>query len=82
MGEIISIRVDDTLLAFVRDLVASERYSSESDVIEEVLLLFKESEESDIEALRAAIDAGEASGEPQPFDSDEFLAEMRHRHGD
>ncbi|MGA1833111.1 type II toxin-antitoxin system ParD family antitoxin [Rhizobium wenxiniae] len=81
MGEIISIKVDDALAAFIRGLVASGRYVSESDVVEEALQLLKESEESAIEALRAAIEEGEASGEPRPFDFDKFLAEMHRKHG-
>lgn len=81
MGEIISIKVDDALAAFIRGLVASGRYVSESDVIEEALYLLKESEESAIEALRAAVDEGEASGEPRSFDFDKFLAEKRRKHG-
>jgi antitoxin ParD1/3/4 len=81
MGEIISIKVDDALAAFIRGLVASGRYVSESDVIEEALQLLKESEESAIEALRAAIDEGEASGEPRSFDFDNLLVEMHRKHG-
>lgn len=81
MGEIISIRVDDALAAFIRGLVASGRYVSESDVIEEALQLLKESEESAIEALRAAIEEGEVSGEPRPFDFDKFLAKMHRKDG-
>ena len=81
MGETISIKVDDALAAFIRGLVASGRYVSERDVIEEALQLLKESEESAIEALRVAIDEGEASGEPRPFDFDKFLAEKRRKHG-
>ena len=38
------------------------------------------SKPDEIEALRAAIDEGEASGEPQPFDPDEFLAELHRKH--
>lgn len=77
MGEIISIRVDEELTAFVRKQVDDGRYASESEVIEEALRLLKESEEDEIEAIRAAIDAGEASGEPQPFDFDAFIERKR-----
>ncbi len=41
MGEIISIKVDDALAAFIRGGVASGRYVSDSDVIEEALQLLK-----------------------------------------
>ncbi|TNM60849.1 type II toxin-antitoxin system ParD family antitoxin [Aliirhizobium smilacinae] len=77
MGEIISIRVDEELTAFVKKQVDDGRYASESEVIEEALRLLKESEEDEIEAIRAAIDEGEASGEPQPFDFDAFIERKR-----
>lgn len=73
MGAIISIRIDEETAAYVKKQVDDGRYASESDVIEEALRLLKESEEDEIEALRAAIDEGEASGEPQPFDFDAFI---------
>lgn len=77
MGEIISIKVDEELTAFVRKQVDDGRYASESEVIEEALRLLKESEEDEIDAIRAAIDEGEASGEPQPFDFDAFIERKR-----
>ncbi len=77
MGEIISIRVDEETAAYVKKQVDDGRYASESEVIEEALRLLKESEEDEIEALRAAIDEGEASGEPRPFDFDVFIERKR-----
>lgn len=77
MGEIKSIKVDEELTAFVRKQVDDGRYASESEVVEEALRLLKESEEEAVEAIRAAIDEGEASGEPQPFDFDAFVERKR-----
>ncbi|WJH41354.1 type II toxin-antitoxin system ParD family antitoxin [Aliirhizobium terrae] len=77
MGEIKSIKVDEELTAFVRKQVDEGRYASESEVVEEALRLLKESEEEAIEAIRTAIDEGEASGEPQPFDFDAFIERKR-----
>lgn len=77
MGEIRSIRVDEELTAFVKKQVDDGRYASESEVIEEALRLLKESEEDEIEAIRAAIDEGEASGEPREFDFDAFIERKR-----
>lgn len=77
MGEIISIRVDEETAAYVKKQVDDGRYASESEVIEEALRLLKESEEDEIEAIRAAIDEGEASGEPRPFDFDAFIERKR-----
>ncbi|MGI2034834.1 type II toxin-antitoxin system ParD family antitoxin [Rhizobium panacihumi] len=81
MGEITSIKVDEELTAFVKKQVDDGRYSSESEVIEEALRLLKESEEAAIDAIRAAIEEGEASGEPETFDADVFLAEIHRKHG-
>lgn len=77
MGEIISITVDEETAAYVKKQVDDGRYASESEVIEEALRLLKESEEDKIEAIRAAIDEGEASGEPRPFDFDAFIERKR-----
>ena len=82
MGEITSITVDEDLASFVRQQVDRGLYASESEVVEDALRLLKESDEASLEELRSAIEEGEASGEPQPFDSDEFLAEMYRKHVD
>ncbi len=76
MGTIASITVDQELADFVQRQVDDGRYSSVSEVVEEALRLFKQNEEESLEAIRAAIEEGEASGEPQPFDADDFLKEM------
>jgi antitoxin ParD1/3/4 len=80
VGEIKSIRVDEELAAFVDRQIDSGLYGSASEVVEAALRLLQESEEASIEAIRAAIDEGEASGKPQPFDPDEFLAELHRKH--
>ncbi|MDP9837439.1 antitoxin ParD1/3/4 [Neorhizobium huautlense] len=80
MGEITSISVDEKLTAFVRQQVDDGRYASESAVIEDALRMLMESEEAAIEAIRAAIEEGEASGEPEIFESDAFLAELHRKH--
>lgn len=77
MGEISSISVDEELTAFVRQQVDDGRYESESAVIEDALRLLKESEEDEIKSIRAAIEEGEASGEPRPFDFDSFIKHKR-----
>jgi antitoxin ParD1/3/4 len=81
MGEITSIVVSDELVDFIRSLIDHGRYSSESEVVEEALRLLKEEDDAAIDAIRAAIDEGEASGEPRALDFDEFIAEMRRKHG-
>ena len=81
MGELKQIRVDESLKAYVDEKVDAGRYGSASEVVEAALRLMKDQEGASIEAIRAAIDEGEASGEPQPFDSAQFLKEMHRKYG-
>lgn len=60
--------------AFIRDLIAKGRYATVSEALRESIGLL-EQRELRLDALRMAIDDGDASGDPQPFDLDEFLAE-------
>ncbi|CDZ40024.1 type II toxin-antitoxin system ParD family antitoxin [Neorhizobium galegae] len=76
MGKMTSITVDEELTAFIDRQVNGGHYSSASEVVEAALRLLRDSEDG-IEAIRAAIEEGEASGEPQPFDFDEFIEKKR-----
>lgn len=80
MNTIASITLDEELAEFVQKKLDDGRYGSASDVIEEALRLLKQSEDDSLAAIRAAIEEGEASGEPQPFDPAEFLEEMHRKH--
>jgi antitoxin ParD1/3/4 len=65
---------------FVRDLVASGRYASASEVLRDGLRLIEEREQerqAKLAALRDAIREGLESGEPEPFDMADFLIEAR-----
>ena len=64
----------------VRELVASGRYASASEVLRDGLRLIEEREHlrrAKLEALREAIREGFESGEPEPFDMADFLSEAR-----
>lgn len=54
---------------FVSDVLASGRFKSRSEVIREALRLLEE-RETRLVALRRDIAAGQASGDPVPFDPD------------
>lgn len=73
-----SFALGDHYRAFAERKVREGRYSSTSEVVRAGLRLL-EAEEGRLEALRRAIDEGEASGPAEPFDFDMFIAEMRKR---
>jgi len=68
--------VGDHFDDFIERQVQAGRYQSPSDVMRAGLRLLEE-QELKIERLRAALIEGEQSGEPAPFDLNEFLDEMR-----
>jgi len=73
-----SVTLGDHMLSFAQQQVASGRYSSTSDVIRAGLRLLEE-HESRLQALQAALIAGENSGASTPFDFDSFIAAKRAR---
>ncbi len=77
MSKNTAISLGEHFVAFIDDQVAKGRYGSATDVMRASLRLLEE-REAKLDALRAALIAGEESGPPRPFDIDEFLAE-RHK---
>ena len=69
--------------AFAKELVASGRYASVSEVLRDGLRLMEEREALrawKLAELKKAIQEGLDSGEPEPMESlEEFLAEARAR---
>jgi antitoxin ParD1/3/4 len=61
---------------FVDRQVKDGRYNSASDVVKAALRLFEE-QEAHLEALRAALVAGEQSGTPVPFNIEEFVVAQK-----
>ena len=60
--------------------ISAGEYASEAEVIEAALALLRD-EVDGLAAIQAAIEEGEASGEPQPFDPRRFLDEMHSKYG-
>ena len=71
-----SISLGDHFASFIDQQVQGGRYGSASDVIRAGLRLLEETE-TRIQALRAALIAGEESGPSSPFDFDAFIAQKR-----
>jgi antitoxin ParD1/3/4 len=61
---------------FIERRVEAGRYESPSDVVRAGLRLLEE-QELKIERLREALIEGERSGEPAPFDLNDFPGDMR-----
>lgn len=76
MAQNTSISLDDHFAGFLSREVSSGRYRSASEVVRAGLRLL-EDQETQLAALRAALVAGEESGEPEAFDFDNFLAAKR-----
>jgi len=67
-----SISLGNHFSDFVDERIRSGRYASASDVVRAGLRLLEE-HESRLEQVRAALEAGEKSGEPGEFDFDAFI---------
>jgi antitoxin ParD1/3/4 len=68
-----SISLDDHFASFLAREVEAGRYRSASEVVRAGLRLL-EDHETQMAALRAALIAGEESGQAEPFDFDAFIA--------
>lgn len=76
MAQNTSISLDEHFTQFLAGEVASGRYRSASEVVRAALRLL-EDHETRLATLRAALVAGEESGEPEKFDFDAFIAAKR-----
>lgn len=76
MAKNTSMSLGDHFASFINTQVQAGRYGSASDVVRAGLRLLEE-HETRVRALQDALIAGEQSGEPQPFNFDEFKARKR-----
>lgn len=75
MGKNTSFALGDHFASFIKTKIEEGRYGSASDVVRAGLRLLEE-QEAKLEALRAALIAGEESGPGEKFDVEAFLTEM------
>ena len=75
-----SVSLGEYFTNFIDAQVQTGRYGSASDVVRAGLRLL-EKHDLELKTLQGALMAGEASGEPAPFDSEAFLTRMRAKHG-
>ena len=71
-----SVYLGDHFVGFIDRQVQTGRYGTASDVVRAGLRLLEDHETS-VRALEAALVEGENSGEPRPFDFDEFKTRKR-----
>lgn len=76
MAKNTSFVLDAHHIAFIEGEIAAGRYRSTSDVIRSALRLL-EDRETQLRALRQALEAGEHSGSSTPFDFEAFLDRKR-----
>lgn len=70
------VSLGDHFTGFISAQVEAGRYGSASDVVRAGLRLLEE-HEARVRALQAALEAGEASGAPEPLNLAAFKAERR-----
>jgi antitoxin ParD1/3/4 len=78
MNKVTTVTVSEELAGFIEARITAGDYASEAEVVEAALALLRD-EVDGLSAIRAAIEEGEASGEPQPFDFDDFIDRKRRR---
>jgi antitoxin ParD1/3/4 len=75
-----NISLPDKMKAWVESRTADGRYANASDYVRD---LIRKDQERDVATatLLALIEEGDASGDPEDWDFDAFIAEMNAKHG-
>lgn len=75
-----TITVTDQQDRWIKSQIAEGQYTNDSEYIRD-LIRRDQASQTDIEAVRTALIEGEESGDPQPFDAEQFKKEMKIRYG-
>lgn len=75
-----SVALGEPFIQFARRKVESGEFATTSEVVREAMRRYI-ADDVKLQALRAAIQEGIDSGPPEPFDVNEFIAEMNSRYG-
>jgi antitoxin ParD1/3/4 len=75
-----TITITDSQDRWVKSQIDGGGFTNDSEYIRD-LIRRDQASQADIEAIRAALIEGEESGEPQPFDVDQFKRAMTSKHG-
>ena len=75
-----TITVTDNQASWIKSQINAGGFTNDSEYIRD-LIRRDQTSQVDIEAIRAALIEGEQSGEPQPFNVEQFKKEMTAKHG-
>ena len=74
-----TITITDNQDNWIKNQIDAGAYTNDSEYIRD-LIRRDQTSQADIEAIRAALIEGEASGAAKPFDAKRFKAEMTAKH--
>ena len=75
-----TITLTDQQDSWIKSQIDAGQYTNDSEFIRDLIRRDQE-RGAQLEAVRAALIAGENSGEPRTFNSAEFKSRMRSKHG-
>lgn len=80
MARTMTVDLGDELREFVESLIAAGDYRTQSEVVRDSLRLLREQQaQSHLNQLRSLLAQGLASGEPQKWEQDAFLKNIKAR---
>ena len=76
-----TITVTNQQNSWIKARIAAGEFTNDSEYIRD-LIRRDQAGQADLEAIRAALIEAEQSGEPQPFEGDQFKQELFVKHGE